>query len=378
MQTTTLRTHCLALAAATSALASGAANAQSVTLYGLIDTGIEYVSHANANGNGLTRIPSVTGTLPSRWGLRGAEDLGTGMKAVFTLESGFNTDTGTSGQGGRLFGRQAWVGLASDYGTVTLGRQYSMVFLSLADADILGPSQYAIGSLDAYIPNARTDNTVAYKGTFSGLTVGATYSFGRDAAGGVPASGTCAGEAAGNASACRAMSAMVKYDAATFGVAGAYEEQRGGTGATASFFNGSAPIALTDAGDKDRRIVANGYVKLGNAKLGVGWIGRHVQAVAGDVRSNLYFVNGSYPLTGALTLDAGLIRLVNADQSRSATMAVVRGVYALSKRTALYAQTGYLWNSANAQYSVSGGGGGTTPAKGVNQLGAMVGMRTAF
>jgi predicted porin len=378
MQTTTLRTRCLVLAAATCALASGAANAQSVTLYGLIDTGIEYVSHANANGNGLTRIPSVTGTLPSRWGLRGAEDLGNGMKAVFTLESGFNTDTGTSGQGGRLFGRQAWVGLASDYGTVTLGRQYSMVFLSLADADILGPSQYAIGSLDAYIPNARTDNTIAYKGTFSGLTVGATYSFGRDAAGGVPASGTCAGEVAGNASACRAMSAMVKYDAATFGVAGAYEEQRGGTGATASFFNGSAPIALTDAGDKDRRIVANGYVKLGNAKLGVGWIGRHVQAVAGDVRSNLYFVNGSYPLTGALTLDAGLIRLINADQSRSATMAVLRGVYALSKRTALYAQTGYLWNSANAQYSVSGGGGGTTPAKGVNQLGAMVGMRTAF
>ena len=103
-----------------------------------------------------------------------------------------------------------------------------------------------------------------------------------------------------------------------------------------------------------------------------------MQAVAGDVRSNLYFVNGSYPLTGALTLDAGLIRLVNADRSRSATMAVLRGVYALSKRTALYAQTGYLWNSANAQYSVSGGGGGTTPGKGVNQLGAMVGMRTAF
>ena len=378
MQNTTSRLRRIALAAATCALASGAASAQSVTLYGLVDTGIEYVSHANTNGNGLTRIPSVTGTLPSRWGLRGAEDLGNGVKAVFTLESGFNTDTGTSGQGGRLFGRQAWVGLASDYGTVTLGRQYSMVFLSMLDADLLGPSQYAIGSLDAYIPNARTDNTIAYKGTFNGLTLGATYSFGHDAAGGVPASGTCAGEVAGNASACRTVSAMVKYDAATFGVAGAYEEQRGGTGATASFFNGSAPIAFTDAGDKDRRIVANGYVKLGNAKLSAGWIGRHLQAAAGDVRSNLYFVNGSYPLTGALTLDAGLIRMVNADQSRSATMAVVRGVYALSKRTALYAQTGYLWNSANAQYSVSGGGGGTTPAKGVGQLGAMVGVRTAF
>ncbi|WP_197326114.1 porin [Ralstonia solanacearum] len=375
MQQTTLRGG---IALAVLALASGAAGAQSVTLYGLVDTGIEYVSHANSSGNGLVRIPSVTGTLPSRWGLRGAEDLGGGVKAVFTLESGFNTDTGTAGQGGRLFGRQAWVGLAGSYGTLTLGRQYSMSFLSLGDADLLGPSQYAIGSLDTYIPNARTDNTVAYKGTFGGLTAGATYAFGRDAAGGVPASGTCAGEQAGSASSCRTVSAMLKYDAATFGVAGAYEEQRGGAGATASFFNGSAPIPFTNAGDKDRRLIANGYARLGPAKLGIGWIGRTLMSAAGDVRSNLYFINGSYPLTAALTLDAGLLRIINTDQGRSATMAVLRGVYALSRRTALYAQTGYLWNSANAQYTVSGGGGGTTPGRGVNQLGAMVGMRHAF
>ncbi len=375
MQQTTLRGG---IALAVLALASGAAGAQSVTLYGLVDTGIEYVSHANSSGNGLVRIPSVTGTLPSRWGLRGAEDLGGGVKAVFTLESGFNTDTGTAGQGGRLFGRQAWVGLAGSYGTLTLGRQYSMSFLSLGDADLLGPSQYAIGSLDTYIPNARTDNTVAYKGTFGGLTAGATYAFGRDATGGVPASGTCAGEQAGSASSCRTVSAMLKYDAATFGVAGAYEEQRGGAGATASFFNGSAPIPFTNAGDKDRRLIANGYARLGPAKLGIGWIGRALMSAAGDVRSNLYFINGSYPLTAALTLDAGLLRIINTDQGRSATMAVLRGVYALSRRTALYAQTGYLWNSANAQYTVSGGGGGTTPGRGVNQLGAMVGMRHAF
>lgn len=273
------------IAPAMLALASGAAGAQSVTLYGLVDTGIEYVSHASSSGNGLVRMPSVTGTLPSRWGLRGTEDLGGGTQAVFTLESGFNTDTGTSGQGARLFGRQAWVGLSGRYGTLTLGRQYSMAFLSLGDADLLGPSQYALGSLDTYIPNARTDNTVAYKGTFGGLTVGATYSFGHDAAGGVPASGTCAGEQAGSASSCRTVSAMLKYDAARFGVAGAYEEQRGGTGATASFFNGSAAIPFTGASDKDRRIIANGYARLGQAKLGIGWIGRALMSAAGDVRS---------------------------------------------------------------------------------------------
>jgi len=50
------------------ALASGAASAQSVTLYGLLDTGVEYVSNANANGDSMLRMPSVTGTAPSRWG----------------------------------------------------------------------------------------------------------------------------------------------------------------------------------------------------------------------------------------------------------------------------------------------------------------------
>ncbi len=61
----------------------------SVTLYGIIDTGVEYVSHANAAGDGVFRMPAITGSLPSRWGLRGVEDLGGGLKALFTLENGF-------------------------------------------------------------------------------------------------------------------------------------------------------------------------------------------------------------------------------------------------------------------------------------------------
>ena len=88
-------------------VASAAAVAQSsVTLYGIVDTGIEYVSHANAAGGHVFRMPGVTGELPSRWGLRGAEDLGGGYSAVFTLENGFNTRGGDLGQGGRLFGRR--------------------------------------------------------------------------------------------------------------------------------------------------------------------------------------------------------------------------------------------------------------------------------
>src|SRR6267154_4270358 len=178
---------------------STAAFAQSsVTLYGIMDTGIEYVSHANAAGDHVVRMPGITGEIPSRWGLRGAEDLGGGYKAVFALESGFNTRGGDSGQGGRLFGRQAWVGIASPYGQLSLGRQYTMTYWAMADSDILGPDIYGSGSLDSYLPNARSDNTIGYKGTFHGLTVGATYSFGRDSAGtgNSPGQGTCAGQVA--------------------------------------------------------------------------------------------------------------------------------------------------------------------------------------
>jgi predicted porin len=72
------------------AIASISALAQSVTIYGVIDTGVEHLTHANANGDGLARIPSITGELPSRIGFKGTEDLGAGNRALFVLENGFN------------------------------------------------------------------------------------------------------------------------------------------------------------------------------------------------------------------------------------------------------------------------------------------------
>lgn len=254
----------LALAAGF-ALAQTPAMAQSVTLFGILDTGVEYISHAGTNNSSLVRMPANTGSLPSRWGMRGDEDLGGGLHALFMLENGFNVRGGDLNQGGRLFGRQAWVGLSNQYGTLSIGRQYSMTFWVMADADILGPDLYGSGSLDSYIPNARSDNTVAYKGVFQGLTVGATYSFGRDSGGtgNSPGQGTCAGQVPGQMTSCRQVSTMLKYDTPWFGVAGAWDEQRGGTGAAASFFNGAAAVPLTSSADKDTRWQLNGYVKGG-------------------------------------------------------------------------------------------------------------------
>src|SRR5471032_1197625 len=136
------------ITAATMLAVSACAHAQSsVTLYGILDTGIELVTHADAAGDKVVRMPGITGSMPSRWGLRGKEDLGGGLAAIFTLENGFNVRAGDVNQGGRLFGRQAWVGLSNQYGALTFGRQYTMSFWALTDSDMLGPDIYGgIGS----------------------------------------------------------------------------------------------------------------------------------------------------------------------------------------------------------------------------------------
>ncbi|MFM0687961.1 porin [Paraburkholderia strydomiana] len=364
-------------------LFSASAFAQSsVTLYGVLDTGVEYVSHASAAGGYVVRMPGITGELPSRWGMRGSEDLGSGLKASFVLESGFNLRGGDSGQGGRLFGRQAWVGLEGPWGALSFGRQYTMTYWAISDADILGPDIYGIGALDAYIPNARSDNTIVYKGKFRGVTIGASWSFGRDSTGtgNSPGQGTCAGQVAGDVNQCRQWSAMLKYDGTYFGVATAYDEQRGGTNAAASFFDGVVPFKTSSSGDKDARLQANGYVNVAGVKLGAGWLGRRVESDApgGDVHSDLFFVGAQYYVTPAFALDGEAYRVLVEQHNARATMASMRATYFLSKRTAVYGNVAYLWNSAHARYSVSAGGGGTTPAPGVGQLGAIVGMRHTF
>src|SRR5579859_8019999 len=95
------------------------AHAQSsVTLYGILDTGIDFAS--NVNGNHLYQMASGV-SAGSRWGVRGKEDLGGGLAAIFDLESGFNSTNGSLGSG-LAFSRNAYVGLDSQtLGTVTLG-----------------------------------------------------------------------------------------------------------------------------------------------------------------------------------------------------------------------------------------------------------------
>ena len=105
------------------AFATGVHAQSSVTLYGIVDAGVEYVNHASADG-GATRLVSG-GKNTSRWGLRGVEDLGGGLKAVFQLESGINIANGQFDDGpGAIFDRRATIGLKNRFGQITLGRNF--------------------------------------------------------------------------------------------------------------------------------------------------------------------------------------------------------------------------------------------------------------
>jgi len=174
----------LAVSTAVSAAFSAPASAQtSVTLYGVLDEGINYTNNA---GRGHAYELASGYAQGSRWGLKGAEELGGGLKAIFQLENGFDLSSGRFNQGGRMFGRQAFVGLSADrFGTLTFGRQYDSVVDYLAQTTANG--NWA-GSLFSHpYDNDNTDNsfrlnnTVKYTSpSLSGFQFGGTYSFSND------------------------------------------------------------------------------------------------------------------------------------------------------------------------------------------------------
>jgi len=170
------------LALAALGVFAGAAHAQSsVTLYGIIDAGFLYSNNSAGQKQYALNSGNVQG---SRWGLRGTEDLGGGLKALFVLENGFNVFNGRLGQGGAEFGRQAYVGLSTaQFGTVTLGRQYDSV-VDYTGAFEVG-SQWATyfgahpGDLDNMNNSNRVNNAIKFtSANYAGFTFGGLYSLG--------------------------------------------------------------------------------------------------------------------------------------------------------------------------------------------------------
>ncbi|MGJ7916202.1 porin [Massilia sp. LXY-6] len=176
-----------------------------VDLYGIVDVGLRATDGLGANNAptppGRTSAVSSGVDQTSRWGIKGQESLGGGLKALFRLEGGINADTGAQAKSDRLFDRQAWVGLDSPYGQLAVGRQASLLSDALIPVDpigkrfaslnpninVAGLSNTAFGTHafgrqygpSGYSDNFyRLDNTVKYTGTVGPWQARAAYSFG--------------------------------------------------------------------------------------------------------------------------------------------------------------------------------------------------------
>ena len=177
----------LAVAGAFGAMAAGTAYAADVTLYGVVDLGLKY-SHVDADQSGVDAVDKLemkSGSQSgSRFGIKGAEDVGNGLKVGFQLENGFDADTGSLGYNSRLFGREARVYLSGDFGEVAFGRMGTLGSGNGTYGLLGGMTPFGTswgGSVENgtyFVGNARADNTVTYKTpTFAGFTAYAQYSF---------------------------------------------------------------------------------------------------------------------------------------------------------------------------------------------------------
>jgi len=355
--------------AAVGGLFSLAAQAQSaVTLYGVVDVGVEYANHQAGGGHDVVRetAGNISG---SRWGLRGTEDLGGGLKGVFVLESGFDPDTGKSGQGNRLFGRMAYVGLQGGWGSILLGRQQNLLFDFIANFDpmALAP-RYSIFTQDLGFVG-RADNTVKYVGAFGGLTAAAMYSFGAD-------SGIAQGsEVPGNPKLGREYGFRMDYTTGPLRFGGVYDEINTGTlTVNPDAKTRRATFAAAYAADRVTAYAGYRWAKAYDGALLPGAI-----AGAGNQGSNLWWLGLRWEATPAITLAGAAYYQDFKNTNADPWLFVGFANYAFSKRTDVYLSVGYTKNRGTSALGVGAGASGfgnTDP--GMNQLGATVGLRHKF
>jgi len=324
---------------------AGIVQAQSsVTLYGVADAGIGSKSTTTRTNNAgilsstkTTRTVIDSGSLAtSRFGMRGTEDLGNGLKAVFNLEGGVDLDTGAGNtSGGNLFSRQAHVGLSGGFGTVTIGRQFTAYYTLVGatnhsdNAVLFGLTQnaqvYSNGVADHAL---RSSNSVRYTSpSFGGFSGAVMFGTGEDKD--IPA-GT---------SASRNASFHLKYANGPLLVGYAYQNERFKAGAMNGLVS-ATPLAATSTsiGERDYNLFAGSYdFRVAKITGSYQAAKQKNSAVAANNGKDKEFQTGVSVPFGASTVYAGYVRSKSDNSGLKAQGLTLLGTYNLSKRTALYA-----------------------------------------
>lgn len=320
-----------------------------VTIYGVLDIGVQYLTNADAAGHSQTSVASGS-YQPSRLGFKGVEDMGDGYKAVFVLENGFNADTGAQSSAATLFNRFAYGGLVTPYGTVTMGRQGSLQFDKTVFYDPLYYSTYSMLTLNgAPIQTFKLNNSIKYQSpAWQGFNVSAVYSTGQ--------------ELPGNSHAGRHIGGALEYVAGPLSARILQETTWGSAG------------AVDQSGLNDRRTSAAILYKQGAFTWFADWI---------HIAGNLQISPRGDLVVGALAYDVNAWRFViEGGRYHAADIAarpqLLSGLvqYSLSRRTALYTAYGYLSNGGGGNFGVIYPS--TVARAGENQLGVTLGINHRF
>ncbi|MBN3785974.1 porin [Burkholderia sp. Ac-20353] len=337
------------------------AHAQSnVTLYGIVDSGFLYTSKTldtTSGQNAGHQFSLISGGMtPSLFGVKGTEDLGGGVKAIFTLESGIDLSQGNfTDSNGNFFGRHAWIGIQSDLGTIKAGLQFSPFVLSLISTDPRSVSFFG-SQVPLYVGNVLVTgifnaNAISYASpTIAGFQGNAML-----ALGGV----------AGNFQAGRQYSASLNYTYGPILVSAAmYSGNAGGTAA-------ATPVPSTVA--FSGRTISARYT-FNDLIVNVLFVN---YKVAGSFDSRVYGGGLSYRFTPTIYADAGVWYTSDGNDTRNHSILAATGLtYSLSKATLLYGQFGFVNNHGkmNTGLSTNGalyGASGST-------FGTVVGIRHLF
>ena len=342
--------------------ASGAAMAQSsVTLFGIVDTGVGYVKNS---GNDSKYGLANSGNATSRLGFRGVEDLGGGMKAGFWLEGEITPDDGNSS--GFNFKRRSTLSLMGNFGEVRLGRDLVAgyktssydLFGQVGMGQFLGWSNNLYGTTAAANGDAtgvRANNVIAYyTPNMGGFNGGLQYGF---------------GETAGNNKTNRYLGAYVAFDNGPLSVTVAGDRNN---------FAGGQPLVLGTDTDRTQLSLGASY-DLGMLKV-AGLVQRvEFEPAAGGSKTKVdnWSLGVSAPV-GPGTIKAQYASYDLKDSSNDAQQLSVGYQYDLSKRTAVYTTVAFLKNKNNAAAALGGSGLNLAPVAGSNQTGFQVGVRHAF
>ncbi len=358
---------------ATMALGTAAQAQSSVTLYGLIDGGLRYQSVSLANSEAVTNIGGAYGVQSgNRFGLRGTESLGNGNSAIFQLENGFDLGNGTSQQGGRMFGRQAWFGLENKgWGDVRLGRMTNLAsdwLVGGVDPFAAGFGQLNMGHAFTSGNTLRLDNTLMYRSpVMSGVQAGLGYSF----ATGLASNGGTTGYGFETSNNTRQITAGLKYANGPVYAAASYDKAYA---AESSAQNGQSVNNWSIGGSYDLKVVklAAGYGQTRDgfwAGSGAGGAGASLATgpngntnalvFAPGVGYNSYIVGATVPVNAvsrvlvSWTMITPNTNMKDAYNAQNQTSYNLGYTYDFTKRTNLYTYVGQSVNYATVDTAKS-------------------------